>query len=122
VYCFLRAKETKTPGERLAQKNSTEPYTVIEHGGALFVLKITLKPYVTFQIRESGLKSDESLSAVPWLPVVEGHEIPNVTIKLHPVAQLRSDHALALCAAAGADATRVGVDRVEFVRSRFCRH
>ncbi|MCP4349992.1 MAG: hypothetical protein GY795_31315 [Desulfobacterales bacterium] len=111
TYCFLMAK--RVPAERLSEGKKTVSYIVIEQNQLPMLLKVESKPYIALRILSPVIREGENLTAVSCLPKLqETHQIT-----LYPVAQLRFDHALALSASAGAIATRVGVDRVEFIRN-----
>ncbi|GBC59595.1 hypothetical protein DENIS_0534 [Desulfonema ishimotonii] len=115
IYCFLTADIVAE--NRLIQKNRTEPYIILNHNEKTVILKVKLKPYQSLYIPNPEINAENKLVAFLRIPE-DPMKKPEFQLELSPIAQLRLEHALSLSAAAGAEATRVGVDRVEFVRSR----
>ena len=113
IYCFLRAEKIILEEKK---DKKIENYIVIKHDEKAIPLEVKLKPYLSLYIPDSSICAGYDIIAAFGAsvksPIKSGYDI-----KLKPVAQLRSDHALSLSDSASSEATRVGVDRVEFIRT-----
>ncbi len=120
LYTFVRTR--KVPTEKILRGGGAEWYCVIGHEGEYFCLKVLVKERVSLEVWDPSFDEDGIVRACfsiggekePSREQVDG-------LDLHRVAQLRFEHALALSAAAATDAARVGVNRVELIRSRIRR-
>lgn len=91
---------------------------VVHDDGKLVCLHIHAKPMVTLKIMNTALDAD--VIAHGWIPGTASEPPPmSEPITLSPVSQLRSQPALALAESVSSEATRIGLDRVEFVRKLF---
>jgi hypothetical protein len=93
-------------------------YCVLRHRETFLCLAILLKERISLEMVQP--RFDESSVAYARFSL-GGTEIQRQTverIEVHRIAQLRLDHALALTAATASDASRIGVSRVELVRTR----
>jgi hypothetical protein len=121
VFTFLLAEKWE------ATTKHTGGYCVLREGTEPLHLHVRSKPIVALRIPEPVSDDGGAVIAYPWSPVgirpstaeepVGTAETPG--LRLVTVAQLRSEHALAMTAMAGAAATRVGVDRVEVNRGKY---
>lgn len=116
VFSFLSAEPVERV--RLVNADQIDPYIVINEDGKPLILKINVKPYFSFSIKNHFISTDKILIAYPLLLQKRSEIQENLEIPLFPIAQLRLSHAFALASAAGANATSIGVDRAEFIRHR----
>ncbi|MCP4678891.1 MAG: hypothetical protein GY854_26065, partial [Deltaproteobacteria bacterium] len=117
LYTFVRAR--KVPTEKVLRGGGAEWYCVIGHDGEYFCLKVLVKERVSLEVWDPSFDEDGIVHAC--FSIGGGKEPSREQVDvldLHRVAQLRFEHALALSAAAATDAARVGVNRVELIRSR----
>lgn len=137
VYGFL-VGEAVDIGATRAMGYGCTVRTKTEH----IALSVRLKGQVTLRIIEPSLDAGRALSGSIWFPTRPTapaaelgeaevdlaahdasdflmHSKPGPSVRLTPVGQLRVDFALALAQVAAAEAMRVGVDRSEFLRTRF---
>ncbi|MEM9291854.1 MAG: response regulator receiver domain [Acidobacteriota bacterium] len=113
LFTFLRTKEVDTPNIFAGPvKRST--YCVIRLDSGFLCLEIYIKQKVTLKIADRFFGAEGIIQGIQPLDRRKRPE----KIKLKAVAQLRIDHALAVTAASAADGSRVGVNRVERIRSR----
>lgn len=91
-----------------------EFYCVVKSDAKILCLEFLLKQKLVLRIPNKSF--DEEGMAQGYHPITgdEGSRVP-----LQRVAQLRMEHALSITAAASADGSRVGVNRVEFLRAGF---
>lgn len=83
----------------------------------LFVLDMNIKPLVVLKVPDPAIELGKRCETLPW-PACE-EQATTVREWLVPVGQLRLDHALRLSARSASETSRVGVDRVEFFRTRW---
>ncbi len=93
-------------------------WVLINDGGVPTAVSIDEKPVVALRVPDGTLKLGQGVIGYRPFPA-QPTAGSDMTVSLLPVAQLRGDHALALAQAAAAEASRVGLDRGEFIRSRF---
>jgi hypothetical protein len=115
IYTFLRAEVVPSSEYKDNLKRNRHIVVVKTEGelNAVLCLKVIDKPPVSLFIANTVFVKG-CLQAFPW-PVLSDQA--TASLQLTFIAQLRSDHALALVAASGASAARVGVDRTEFIRT-----
>jgi hypothetical protein len=111
LFTFLRTEpippeKVFTPGNRKAA------YCVIEFEKRLLCLEVLLKQRIVLELEQRTFVAG----------TIQGCLTPGSgelgLVQLRRIAQLRLEHAFAITAAAAADAARVGVNRVELLRSR----
>ncbi len=120
LYTFVRTRIV--PTDQILQGGEAQNYCVVEHGGKYLCLAALIKERLSLEVREPGFDERGVVSATFSLGGdQETGSRGRDGIELHRVAQLRLDHALTLTATAAADASRIGVNKVELIRSRIGR-
>jgi hypothetical protein len=120
LFTFVRARAVGA--EEILKANGANNYCVVGKPGRWRCLSIFVKQRVSLDIGEPRFDSKGVVRARPSIGdrgIALG--IDDYTIELRHVAQLRLEHALELSTTAAADASRVGVNRVELIRSRIRR-
>ncbi len=112
LFTFLRATPI-IPESLFAAKSKKPAYCVVEHDERLLCLEINLKEKFILAIAARKFENETVQGRLTL-----GSSVLVASVELCFVAQLRAEHALSITAAAAADASRVGVNRVELVRSR----
>lgn len=111
LFTFLRT-EPVPPENLFTSGNRKAAYCVVESEEHLLCLEVLLKQRVVLEVEDRTFDAG----------VVRGRLTPRRSkprvVRLHRIAQLRPEHALSITALAAADASRVGVNRVELLRSR----
>ena len=122
MFSFVRT--SVIPVDEILRARSVANYCVVRRDEGYLCLKALVKERVSLRVADSEFEEDGLL----YTRLSLGGEIQDevkvgspFSVKLRRVAQLRLDHALALSAAAAADASRVGVNRVELIRSLITR-
>lgn len=124
IYSFLEATK-QTTLNTLAE----DGLCVVQDGPDVVCLRVKFKPVWSFKIPERQFQ-DGKIKAFAVLPLSVSkppaetdseviRTAPDNYAQLTAIAQLRLDHALSLAASASATASRVGLNRVELIRSRF---
>jgi CheY-like chemotaxis protein len=111
LFTFLRT-ELVLPESLLTSRSSKAAYCVVEYGERLLCLEALLKQRIVLAVAKR--RFDDAGTVQGCLTLGNGET--GKPVRLHRIAQLRSEHALSITAAAAADASRVGVNRVELVR------
>lgn len=110
------------PTENILRRGGAEWYCVVEHGDEHLCLEVLVKERVSLEVWDRNFDDNGIVRAHFSLGGGQEQEPPKGDgVELHRVAQLRFEHALALSAASATDAARVGVNRVELIRSRIRR-
>ncbi len=112
LFTFLRATPI-IPESLFVAKSKKPAYCVVEHDERLLCLEINLKDKFILAIADREFENDTVQGRLTL-----GSSVLVASVELRLVAQLRAEHALSITAAAAADASRVGVNRVELVRRR----
>jgi hypothetical protein len=120
LFTFVRTKRISM--ENVLQGVGAEWYCVVKNGDEHLCLKILVKERVSLEVWHKTFDAGIVPARFSLGGGKEQSPSPEEEIKLHGIAQLRLDHALALSAASATDASRVGVNRVELIRSRLRRH
>jgi len=116
LFTFLRTKKVDTSG--IFQDPVKRPvYCVLRLDSGLLCLEICIKEKVILEIADRFFSAE---GIIQGMQPLDPRETPE-SINLESVAQLRNEHALAVTAASAADGSRVGVNRVERIRSRLSR-
>jgi hypothetical protein len=113
-------------------------------GTEYVALNVSVKRHVRLRVAQPALISGSAIVGSVWFPTwqsgnagetvdaeadlpshdvssIPTHFSPAPEVRLMPVGQLRVEFALSLAQMAAAEATRVGVDRSEFLRTRFSK-
>ncbi len=121
LFTFVRTSVIPTEGilSKRGKRRITD-YCIIKHDGKYVCLEVLVKERVSLEVRETVFDATGTILARLSLGGRRESETKSddgTCVKLRRIAQLRLDHALALSAASSADASRVGVNRVELIRS-----
>ena len=120
LYSFVRTRLVST--ENVLKGVGAQWYCVVKHSGEYLCLDVLVKERVSLEVWNPNFSDSHVVHARFSLGGNREKESSREgEIELHPVAQLRLDHALALSSASATDAARVGVNRVELIRSRIRR-
>lgn len=110
LFTFVPAQPVIS-GSLLKSSNKVAAYCVIEHNRNLIRLEFLLKERFALAVADKTFKNGSIQGRM-----VLGTTTSIAPIELRAIAQLRQEHALSITAAAAADASRVGVNRVELIR------
>lgn len=140
VYSFLVGKVVEIG------KTTVDGYGFpVIQGTEHVALNVSVKRHVRLRVADPTLISGRAIEGSAWFPAWQSgsaaevgddaeadlpshhvssmlaHFNPAPPVRLMPVGQLRVEFALSLAQMAAAEATRVGVDRSEFLRTRFSK-
>lgn len=115
---FTFARSRVVPPEEVFKGGSADHYCVVRHGKDWLCLAVLLKERVSLEVESPQFSADGIVNARLSFGGSQEPLEEDKSIQLNNIAQLRLEHALHLAAAAAADASRIGVNKVEMIRTR----
>lgn len=123
LFTFLRTNAVSPERIFDPKKRRLACYCVVERkGSGVFCLEVLLKQRIVLEVLHHVFDSDGIVRGKLTVGSSTAGGVDDADaacIRLYRVAQLRSEHAFSIAAAAAADSARVGVNRGELIRSRF---
>jgi CheY-like chemotaxis protein len=117
LFTFVRT--SIVPTEEILRGKGIDHYCIVKDENEFICLAVLIKERVSLEIDEPRFDTFGIVRAQLSLGGIRDQEGPSGdALEIHRVAQLRLEHAFALTAATSADASRIGVSKVELVRSR----
>lgn len=116
LFTFLKARPFDPTILFEKGKIRGESYCVVGSEDEMLCLEFLVKQKLVLKVVDRVFDSQEAVYGS--LPTSGGSETRNGAVLLKRIVQLRMEHALSIAAAVSADSSRVGVNRVEFLRSR----